>query len=112
MSEEEGGSLSMRRRTNAYTFDRGVYEIWSGGGSVWLDGGEGPSGTSVSDGSKSVTICPTIPRQSHGNRMENDASQNTGSAGSDCAEAPIINNIFLKLPLGLIISTIIGKHWI
>ncbi|HNW80535.1 MAG TPA: hypothetical protein PLM60_04560 [Methanoregulaceae archaeon] len=99
VSEEEGGSLSMRRRTNAYTFDRGVYEIWSGGGSVWLDGGEGPGGTSTSDGSESVTICPTIPRQSHGNRMENDASQNIDSAGSDCAEAPIINNIFLSTPL-------------
>ncbi len=99
VSEEEGGSLSMRRRTNAYTFDRGVYQIWSGGGSVWLDGGEGPGGTSVSDGSESVTICPTIPRQSHGNRMEIDASQNNDSAGSDCAEAPIINNIFFSTTL-------------
>ena len=38
VSEEESG-LSMRRRTNAYTFDRDLYKHWVAGGGVWI--GEG-----------------------------------------------------------------------
>lgn len=36
VSEEESG-LSMRRRTNAYTFDRDLYKHWVAGGGVWID---------------------------------------------------------------------------
>ena len=97
--EEEGGSISMRRRTNAYTFDRDLYRIWSGGGLVWLDGGEGPGDTPASGGSESVTISPTILRQSHGNPLENDAGKKNDSAGPDCAKAPLFNNTFICSPL-------------
>ena len=97
--EEEGGSVSMRRRTNAYTFDRDLYRIWSGGGLVWLDGGEGPGDTSASSGSESVTVYPTISRQSHGNPMENDVGKKNDSAGPDCVKAPLIINTFICTPL-------------
>jgi hypothetical protein len=36
VTEEERG-LYMRRRTNAYTFDRNLYTSWSQGGSCWID---------------------------------------------------------------------------
>ena len=46
VSEEESG-LSMRRRTNAYTFDQELYKHWITGGGVWIedegpDKGDGP----------------------------------------------------------------------
>ncbi len=34
---EEQDCLSMRRRTNAYTFDPDLYQCWRGNGKVWLD---------------------------------------------------------------------------
>jgi len=36
VSEEDTG-ISMRRRTNAYTFDRDLHQQWVAGGGVWLD---------------------------------------------------------------------------
>ena len=33
--EEEG--VSMRRRSHAYTFDKGLYEVWSKGGITWIE---------------------------------------------------------------------------
>jgi len=36
VSEEESG-LSMRRRTNAYTFDQELYQHWIAGGGVWIE---------------------------------------------------------------------------
>jgi hypothetical protein len=35
--EEEFSRVSMRRRTNAYTFDKELFHSWSSGGGVWLD---------------------------------------------------------------------------
>jgi len=37
VTDEEAGRISMRRRTNAYTFDRDMYRSWCAGGEVWLD---------------------------------------------------------------------------
>ncbi|OPY46752.1 MAG: hypothetical protein A4E42_00405 [Methanoregulaceae archaeon PtaU1.Bin222] len=37
VTDEEAGRISMRRRTNAYTFDREMYRSWCAGGEVWLD---------------------------------------------------------------------------
>ncbi len=34
---EEGVGVSMRRRTNAYTFDRDLFTSWCRGGAVWID---------------------------------------------------------------------------
>jgi len=34
---EEADGVSMRRRTNAYAFDRDLYRLWYAGGTVWLD---------------------------------------------------------------------------
>ncbi len=52
---EEGGS-SMRRRTNAYTFDQELFRSWSRGGAVWLDDDDDPDYPSASQQS------PAIPR--------------------------------------------------
>jgi hypothetical protein len=40
VSEEESG-ISMRRRTNAYTFDKEIHRQWVAGGGVWLDDTDG-----------------------------------------------------------------------
>ena len=40
VSEEDSG-ISMRRRTNAYTFDKEIHRQWVAGGGVWLDDTEG-----------------------------------------------------------------------
>ncbi len=37
VTDEEERGLSMRRRTNAYTFDPDLYRSWCAGGAVWLD---------------------------------------------------------------------------
>jgi len=37
VTDEEASGLSMRRRTNAYTFDPDLYKSWCTGGAVWLD---------------------------------------------------------------------------
>jgi len=37
VTSEATGGLSMRRRTNAYTFDHEIFRSWSSGGSVWID---------------------------------------------------------------------------
>jgi len=42
VTDEEAAGLSMRRRTNAYTFDRDLYKSWSLGGTVWLDDNDDP----------------------------------------------------------------------
>ncbi|HOT03976.1 MAG TPA: hypothetical protein PK069_07345 [Methanolinea sp.] len=47
VSEEESG-VSMRRRTNAYTFDRDLHQQWVSGGGVWLDDEGGPHDRSSS----------------------------------------------------------------
>ncbi|OPY42743.1 MAG: hypothetical protein A4E40_00314 [Methanoregulaceae archaeon PtaU1.Bin059] len=49
VSEEDAG-VSMRRRTNAYTFDPDLHRQWVAGGGVWLDGDEdGDSSTPSTD---------------------------------------------------------------
>jgi hypothetical protein len=42
VTDEEGWVLSMRRRTNAYTFDPDLYRSWCAGGAVWLDDYDDP----------------------------------------------------------------------
>jgi hypothetical protein len=37
VTDDETGGVSMRRRTNAYTFDRDLFAAWCGGGAVWID---------------------------------------------------------------------------
>ena len=44
--DDDFTGVSMRRRTNAYTFDRDLYQQWRMGGSVWID--EGGTGNAVS----------------------------------------------------------------
>ncbi len=41
VTDEGASGLSMRRRTNAYTFDHDLYRSWCTGGAVWLDDDEG-----------------------------------------------------------------------
>jgi len=49
VTDEEGRGLSMRRRTNAYTFDHDLFRCWCAGGDVWLDdhGDDDPEITST-----------------------------------------------------------------
>jgi len=47
VTDEETGGVSMRRRTNAYTFDRDLYAIWCAGGGVWLDDDDDNSATAA-----------------------------------------------------------------
>ncbi len=42
-TEDDPPGVSMRRRTNAYTFDRALYRQWRVGGSVWLEGEPHPA---------------------------------------------------------------------
>jgi len=44
VTADEAGGVSMRRRTNAYTFDRDMFRSWSSGGAVWLDDSDGGAG--------------------------------------------------------------------
>ncbi len=37
VTDDETCGVSMRRRTNAYTFDREIFASWCAGGAVWLD---------------------------------------------------------------------------
>jgi len=37
VSADEPGVFSVRRRTNAYSFDHALFQSWSQGGMVWLD---------------------------------------------------------------------------
>jgi hypothetical protein len=49
--DENDTGISMRRRTNAYTFDDALYHVWCSGGSVWLrndPGGKGGQTTETS----------------------------------------------------------------
>jgi hypothetical protein len=42
--DENDTRISMRRRTNAYTFDEVLFRIWCSGGSVWLNDPSGKDG--------------------------------------------------------------------
>jgi len=42
VTDERDGGLSMRRRTNAYTFDYKMFQNWCSGGAVWLDDDDDP----------------------------------------------------------------------
>jgi len=37
VTDDEACGVSMRRRTNAYTFDREIFASWCAGGAVWFD---------------------------------------------------------------------------
>ncbi len=47
VTDEEERGISMRRRTNAYTFDHELFRCWCAGGAVWLDDDDDPDNTST-----------------------------------------------------------------
>lgn len=65
--EEE--CVSMKRRTNAYTFDLELYQSWCDGGGVWLD--EDPSDTST-DFNHTSTHVEGIGNDGKGSDSENN----------------------------------------
>jgi hypothetical protein len=77
---EEGAGVSMRRRTNAYTFDRDLFKVWCGGGAVWIDDDPDLSCNPATDFNNPATTLAGF---------ENDA------AGSDSLYSHYNNNIFL-----------------
>ena len=66
---EEEECVSMRRRTNAYTFDPDLYQSWSGGGGVWLDEDPGDPST---DFNQPSTHDEGIENDGNGSDSENN----------------------------------------
>ena len=80
VTDDEAGGVSMRRRTNAYTFDRQLFASWCMGGAVWID----------DDGDPSCN-----PATSCNNPATNVAGFENDAAGSDSLNSKYNNNIFL-----------------
>jgi len=78
VTDEEGGGVSMRRRTNAYTFDRQLFASWCAGGAVWID--DDPDGS--------------LPQISAPDRSDRPASQIAEGLGNDAEgfDSPNIND--------------------
>ena len=70
--EEEG--VSMRRRTNAYTFDHDLFRFWCAGGEVWLDEDDDPENTSTTSADFRTT---SAAAEVFGNELNGSDSQNT-----------------------------------
>jgi hypothetical protein len=90
MTEEERG-LYFRRRTNAYSFDKGLYGSWNRGGSCWLDDDpEDPDRTNPSYPSNPSKDFPNTSNNLEG--FENDAMspdfQKTGTNTHICVHDP------------------------
>ncbi len=81
VTDGEDGASSMRRRTNAYTFDRELYRSWSLGGSVWLD--DDPDH-------------PSASQQSFSNPQQTAARFESEFAGSDPENNTCNNDIILS----------------
>ena len=56
VTDDEVSGVSMRRRTNAYTFDRELFVSWCAGGAVWLDDPGSLDNTSTSGGPLSKVV--------------------------------------------------------
>ena len=86
VTDEEGGSISMRRRTNAYTFDPDLYALWCMGGAVWLEG----DGQEPGDPATPPPPCndPATGVAGNGNGGEPPVQENTGNSlhNSPCRE--------------------------
>jgi len=78
VTDDEAGGVSMRRRTNAYTFDRQLFASWCAGGAVWIDDDH--------DGS--------LPQTSAPDRSDRPASQVAEVFGNDAEgfDSPNIND--------------------
>ena len=83
VTDEEAAGLSMRRRTNAYMFDQGLYRSWSLGGTVWLDDDDDPDHPSALQQSFSNPSAST-------ERFENEP------AGFDSPKSTYNKNIFFS----------------
>ena len=83
VTDEEAAGLSMRRRTNAYMFDQGLYRSWSLGGTVWLDDDDDPDH-------------PSALQQSFSNPSASAERFENEPAGFDSPKSTYNKNIFFS----------------
>jgi len=98
VTDDEATRVSMRRRTNAYAFDRDLYRSWCAGGAVWID----------DDGDDGGVSCN--PATSCNNPATNVAGFNSDGEGSDSLNINYNNNYFLSTPLSCNKSDLTGPH--
>jgi hypothetical protein len=77
---EGEGCLSMKRRTNAYTFDPDLYRSWNSGGGVWLD--DDPDTTST-DFNNTSTPVEVLNNELKGSDLRNNESSTNKCAATE-----------------------------
>jgi hypothetical protein len=60
LSEDPETGDSVRRRTNAYTFDRELFQGWASGTAVWIEPGDGGQGDDPGSGDDDDTAGPAF----------------------------------------------------
>jgi hypothetical protein len=86
MTEEDRG-IYMRRRANAYSFDRDLYESWCQGGSCWID--DDPDDPDSSNTSTDFHNSSTRVEES-GNEPVSPDHENTDNSTHMCAHDPVL----------------------
>ncbi|WP_292427390.1 hypothetical protein [Methanoregula sp.] len=89
MNEDEG--VSVRRRTEAFTWSREIYRQWTNGGACWLD--RDPKGGHDDDGARSVTALQHVYSSFTASAVNQNGKP--GAPGS-CKEDDCTNNSVLR----------------
>ena len=89
MNEDEG--VSVRRRTEAFTWSREIYRQWTNGGACWLD--RDPKGGNDDDGAGSVTALQHVYSSFTASAVNQNGKP--GAPGS-CKEDDCTNNSVLR----------------
>ena len=98
LSEDPDTRALTRRRTNAYTFDREVYDRWDSGTAVWIDHGPGPGGDGSGDGTAGDPASSIPPGEKPCPQAEN-GGQETASTGPDPQNTGTENHLDERDPL-------------
>jgi len=88
VTDEEGGSVSMRRRTNAYTFDPDLYALWCMGGAVWLEGDGQDPGSPATPAPPCNDPATRIAGNGNGGEPSDEGSTENTLHNSPCREDP------------------------
>ncbi len=106
VTDDEIARVSMRRRTNAYQFDRELYLSWCAGGAVWIDdevGGEDDGDGGPLHQKKQSPAVPSNP-SAVAEEFDSDAK------ASESQNNNYNKNNYLSTPLSFSKSDLTGPH--
>ena len=98
LSEDPDTRALTRRRTNAYSFDREVFDRWDSGTAVWIDYGPGPGGDGPGGGTAGDQASSIPPGEKPCPQAKN-GGQGPASAGPDPRNTGIENHLDERNPL-------------